>query len=153
MINDFGGGMLPGHEFGFALVGGAAGKFAPPELFELTLDFSSGDQGAHLGVGVALICDTNTSPVAVLRELLHFFEVESCGKCTPCRIGTRQSRKILDRILAGEASHDAVEELLQLADIMGAASFCGLGISVPWPVKSAIKHFRHWFERPDSSLK
>lgn len=145
MINDFGGGMLPGHEYGFALVGGAAGRFAPPELMDLPLDYGSGDHGAHLGVGVALVCDTNVSPVAVLWELLHFFEVESCGKCTPCRVGTRQSRVLLDQILAGDAPDDVVDQLLHLSSVMESASFCGLGTSVSWPVNSAIKHFRQSF--------
>lgn len=150
LIKEFGGGMLPGHEFGFALVGGAAGRFAPPELLDLSLDYGSGEHGAHIGVGVALVCDSQVSPVAILRELLHFFESESCGKCTPCRVGTQQSRMLLDQILAGEAPENAVEKLLHLSDVMGTASFCGLGISVPWPIRSAITHFRKAFEIADS---
>ncbi|MCB2180052.1 NAD(P)H-dependent oxidoreductase subunit E [bacterium] len=150
LIDDFGGGMLPGHEFGFALVGGAAGRFAPPELLDLPLDYGSGEHGAHLGVGVALVCDTQVSPVAMLRELLHFFEFESCGKCTPCRVGTRQTRILLDQILAGEAPDNVIEKLLHFSDVMGTASFCGLGISVPWPVRSAITHFRQSFENAGS---
>jgi len=147
IINDFGGGMLPGIEFGFALVGGAAGRFAPSSLLDLPLDYSSGEAGAHIGVGAALICGDEVSPVKLLRELMVFFERESCGKCTPCRIGTHQSRKILDEIISGTASRDSIARLLKLSSIMGAASFCGLGVSVPWPVKSAIKHFQKDFER------
>lgn len=146
MINDFGGGMLPGSDFGFALVGGAAGRFVPSSLLDLPLDYSSGDAGAHIGVGAALVCSKEVSPVNLLRELLVFFERESCGKCTPCRIGTHKSRIILDELIAGTAQPDALEELYRLSSFMGNASFCGLGISVPWPVLSALKHFRDDFE-------
>jgi NADH:ubiquinone oxidoreductase subunit F (NADH-binding) len=146
MINDFGGGMALWREFGFALVGGAAGRFVPADLLDLPLDYSSGDKGAHIGVGAALVCDKSVSPVALLRELLHFFEMESCGKCTPCRVGTRQSRQILDDLLAGNAHSDSLERLRSLSAVMGSASFCGLGISVPWPVASALKHFGKAFE-------
>lgn len=146
MINDFGGGMEPWREFGFALVGGAAGRFVPATLLDLPLDYSSGEKGAHIGVGAALVCDSNVSPVALLRELLYFFERESCGKCTPCRVGTRQSRKILDELIVGEAPLDSIEKLYSLSRIMGSASFCGLGISVPWPVESALDHFEEEFE-------
>ena len=146
MINEFGGGMAPGSEFGFALVGGAAGRFAPAELLDLPLDYSSGDKGAHIGVGAALVCDKSISPVALLRELLFFFEKESCGKCTPCRVGTKKARQILDELIAGDAPHESMERLKSLCTIMSTASFCGLGVSVPWPVNSAIKHFRSAFE-------
>lgn len=146
MINDFGGGMAPWREFGFALVGGAAGRFVPEKLIDLPLDYSSGDQGAHIGVGAALVCDVSVSPVALLRELLHFFEVESCGKCTPCRVGTKYARQILDELVAGEAPLHSIERLHEICAFMGSASFCGLGISVPWPVASALEHFEEAFE-------
>ena len=146
MINNFGGGMEPFREFGFALVGGAAGRFVPEKLIHLPLDYASGDKGAHIGVGAALVCDVSVSPVALLRELLHFFEVESCGKCTPCRVGTRHAREILDELVAGGAPLDSIERLHELSTFMGAASFCGLGISVPWPVASALEHFEEAFE-------
>ncbi len=146
MINDFGGGMASWSEFGFALVGGAAGRFVPEKLVDLPLDYASGDKGAHIGVGAALVCDVSVSPVALLRELLHFFEVESCGKCTPCRVGTKNARQILDELVAGDAPIDSIERLHELSAFMGSASFCGLGISVPWPVASALEHFEEAFE-------
>ena len=146
MINNFGGGMQQGVEFGFSLVGGAAGRFVPPSLLDMPLDYSSGDTGAHIGVGAALVCGTEVSPVMLLRELMAFFERESCGKCTPCRVGTRKSRQILDEIIAGTATVESIDQLLYLSSLMGTASFCGLGVSVPWPVNSAIKHFKEDFE-------
>jgi NADH:ubiquinone oxidoreductase subunit F (NADH-binding) len=146
MINDFGGGMQPGVDFGFGLVGGAAGRFVPPDLLDLPLDYSSGEMGAHIGVGAALVCGTGVSPVMLLRELMVFFERESCGKCTPCRVGTHKARQILDKIIAGKATAQSIDQLLYLSSIMGSASFCGLGVSVPWPVNSAIKNFKEDFE-------
>jgi len=146
MINDFGGGMAPWCQYGFALIGGAAGRIVPENLVDLPLDYSSGDRGAHIGVGAALVCDISVSPVALLRELLHFFEVESCGKCTPCREGTRQARQILDKLMAGDAPIDSIERLFKLSSLMGSASFCGLGISVQWPIDSALEHFEEAFE-------
>ena len=75
------------------------------------------------------------------RELVRFFELESCGKCTPCRIGTHECRKILDRMLAGEASPSDTGRLTALVKLMQEASLCGLGMSVSKPVLSALKFF------------
>jgi NADH:ubiquinone oxidoreductase subunit F (NADH-binding)/NADH:ubiquinone oxidoreductase subunit E len=140
-IDRFGGGMLPGSEFRFALTGGAAGTIVPPSLLDIPIDYSSAGQGVSLGAGAFLICDQYVSPVAFLRELVHFFAVESCGKCNPCRLGTIQSLEILDRLVAGLGDRGDVERLGALADVMQVASFCGLGQAVAIPVRSALKHF------------
>ena len=145
IIGDFGGGMKPGSTFNFALTGGAAGAIVPLSLFDVPIDYTSGAKGVSLGAGAFLICDQTVSPVAMLRELLRFFEVESCGKCTPCREGTRQAREILDRMAAGKAQADGVQALAQWADVLQVASFCGLGQSVAIPMKSALKHFAKAF--------
>jgi NADH:ubiquinone oxidoreductase subunit F (NADH-binding)/NADH:ubiquinone oxidoreductase subunit E len=145
MIEEFGDGMQPGSEFNFALTGGAAGIIAPPELLDIPIDYKSAAKGVSLGAGAFLICDRSVSPVALLRELLHFFEVESCGKCTPCRIGTHQARQILDGMLAGDGHLGAAKALLELADVLEKDSFCGLGQSASWPIRSAIKHFESVF--------
>jgi NADH:ubiquinone oxidoreductase subunit F (NADH-binding) len=83
--------------------------------------------------------------VAVLRELLHFFSVESCGKCTPCREGTQLSYDLLKRMTDGRGSENDIQELITLADVMQSASFCGLGQSVKLPIQSALAHFREEF--------
>ena len=141
VIEDFGGGMQPGSEFHFALTGGAAGTVVPSDLLDVPIDYDSQKKGISLGAGAFLICDQSVSPVAVLRELLHFFEVESCGKCTPCRVGTRQAREILDRLVSGNRSREDISKLAQLAETLEKTSFCGLGQSAAWPIKSALVHF------------
>jgi NADH:ubiquinone oxidoreductase subunit F (NADH-binding)/NADH:ubiquinone oxidoreductase subunit E len=141
IIDEFGGGMKDNATFHFALTGGAAGTFAPASLLDVPIDYTSTEKGVSLGAGTFLICDQSVSPVALLRELLHFFEVESCGKCTPCRVGTQQAHLMLDKFVAGQGSTDNVNELTQLADFMQVASFCGLGQSAALPIKSALRHF------------
>lgn len=141
LIEEFGGGMRPGSTFHFALCGGAAGTISGPDLLDLPIDYSSAGRGVSLGAGAFLICDQTVSPVAMARELLHFFRVESCGKCTPCRIGTVQAFEILERLAIRQGNPDDVDQLVNLVQVMQAASFCGLGQSVAIPVKSAIQQF------------
>ena len=145
IIENFGGGMQPGSEFHFALTGGAAGTIVPASLLDVPIDYDSQKRGVSLGAGAFLICDQTVSPVALLRELLHFFEVESCGKCTPCRVGTRQAREILDRLSCRKGKPDDVLRLAQLAETLEKTSFCGLGQSTAWPIKSALTHFHSMF--------
>ena len=133
--------MQPGSEFHFALTGGAAGTIVPSDLLDVPIDYDSQKRGVSLGAGAFLICDQTVSPVALLRELLHFFEVESCGKCTPCRVGTRQAREVLDRLVAREGTQEDIRKLDQLAETLEKTSFCGLGQSAAWPIKSALVHF------------
>jgi NADH:ubiquinone oxidoreductase subunit F (NADH-binding)/NADH:ubiquinone oxidoreductase subunit E len=145
IIADFGGGMKNNSTFQFALTGGAAGTLVPESLLDVPIDYSSAAKGVSLGAGAFLICDQTTSPVALLRELLHFFEVESCGKCTPCRDGTHEVRVILDRMLNGDRSADDVQRLTELAEVLQTVSFCGLGQSAAIPMKSALKYFAEEF--------
>jgi NADH:ubiquinone oxidoreductase subunit F (NADH-binding)/NADH:ubiquinone oxidoreductase subunit E len=145
MIEGFGGGMQEGSKFHFALTGGAAGTLVPEELLDIPIDYTSAAKGVSLGAGAFLICDRSVSPVKLLRELLHFFASESCGKCTPCRQGTTRSLAILDRMLSGKGTESDIPELLRLADVMQYDSFCGLGQSVAIPMKSALHYFRDDF--------
>jgi NADH:ubiquinone oxidoreductase subunit F (NADH-binding) len=145
LINDFGGGLRPGSKFHFALCGGAAGTIVDQSLLDVPIDYTSAGKGISLGAGAFLICDERVSPVAMLRELMNFFRLESCGKCTPCREGTRRSHEILVRLADGGGLMGDIEELNSLADVMQAASFCGLGQSVYLPVKSALSHFSEQF--------
>lgn len=147
IIENFGEGMRTGSTFHFALTGGAAGTLVPPELLDVPIDYDSGARGVSLGSGGMLICDQSVSPLRMLRELVRFFELESCGKCTPCRNGTYQSRKILDRILEGGGGSDDIVRLNQLATLLRETSLCGLGMSVCKPVHSALQYFPEAFER------
>jgi NADH:ubiquinone oxidoreductase subunit F (NADH-binding)/NADH:ubiquinone oxidoreductase subunit E len=145
IIDDFGGGMLDGSEFKFALCGGAAGTIVDESLLDTPIDFASSQKGISLGAGSFMVCDQSISPVAFLRELLHFFAVESCGKCTPCRVGTRRSLEILTRLADSDGQEGDLAELKALSENMLLASFCGLGQSVPIPMNSAMKHFEAEF--------
>jgi NADH:ubiquinone oxidoreductase subunit F (NADH-binding) len=145
VIDVFGAGMQPGSTFHFALTGGAAGTIVPEALIDIPIDYASAGQGISLGAGAFLICDQSISPVNFLRELLHFFTIESCGKCTPCRIGTNDSLQILNKLVEGTGQASDIDELKKLADVMQVASFCGLGQSVAIPVKSALTQFPQEF--------
>jgi NADH:ubiquinone oxidoreductase subunit F (NADH-binding)/NADH:ubiquinone oxidoreductase subunit E len=145
IINDFGGGLLPGSKFLFALCGGAAGMIVDKSLMDTAIDYTSSGKGISLGAGAFLICDERVSPVAILCELMHFFAVESCGKCTPCREGTQRLHELLVRFKEGDAQEDDIKELKTIADVMQKASFCGLGQSVHMPINSALAHFEDLF--------
>lgn len=144
-IERYGGGMTGGSEFSFALVGGAAGTFADHSCWDHRLDYARGEQTIPLGTGAVFVGDRSVSVPQALRELLYFFEVESCGKCTPCRVGTCEARRLMDQLLEGTGSRrdlarlESVSRTLQL-------SLCGLGTSVSSPVDSALNYFRDQFD-------
>jgi NADH:ubiquinone oxidoreductase subunit F (NADH-binding)/NADH:ubiquinone oxidoreductase subunit E len=140
-IITMGGGLQKDSNFKFALCGGAAGTIVNKSLLDVPIDFASSQLGISLGAGSFLICDQNVSAVAFLRELLHFFAAESCGKCTPCRVGTWRALEILNRMTSGHGRKGDTEELKTLAALMQEASFCGLGQAVPTPMKSVLGHF------------
>ena len=149
IIDDFGGGMLDGSEFQFALCGGAAGTVVNGDMLDVPIDFASSQKGISLGAGAFMICDQTVSPVAFLREILHFFAAESCGKCTPCRVGTWRAMEILTDMAAGKGKTGNLAELKALSDNMLLASFCALGQSVPIPMNSAMKNFAKAFEKAE----
>ena len=122
----------------------------PPSLLDIPIDYASAAKGVSLGAGAFLICDQTVSPVLFLRELLHFFAYESCGKCTPCRVGTYQSHVILTRLASGHGQPGDVAELSALAENLQDASFCGLGQSVPIQMKSALTHFAQEFNAAET---
>lgn len=166
IIDDYAGGMLPGSHFNFALCGGAAGTIIPPALMDNHIDYSSGPlKGVHrdikvmekrwtqvisMGAGSFLICDQTVSPIGFLRELLHFFAAESCGKCTPCRVGTWRSLEVLNELASGVGKPGATDELKIVAEYMRDSSFCGLGQSVCIPMLSALTHFEAEFAKAES---
>jgi NADH:ubiquinone oxidoreductase subunit F (NADH-binding) len=146
IIEDFGGGMREGSRFSFALTGGAAGTIVGKGHMDIPIDYASAAKGISLGAGAFLICDQRVSPVEFLREILHFFAVESCGKCTPCRVGTHRAHEVLERMAAGKGQPGDVDELQELAQVMFDSSFCGLGQSVPIPMRSALTQFSQDFK-------
>lgn len=145
IINDFGGGMKDGSSFHFALTGGAAGTIVSDRYLDVRIDFASTADGVSIGAGAFLICDQTVSPVDLLKVVMHFFRVESCGKCTPCRNGTRRALEILDRLSEKKGASNDLEELSRLAQVMRTTSICGLGQSVSIPVNSALNNFKAEF--------
>jgi len=143
------GGMAEGSKFKFALCGGAAGTIVDKNLLDTPIDYASSQKGISLGAGAFLICDQSVSPVAFLRELLHFFTAESCGKCTPCRVGTWRSLEILNRMAEGNGVKGDIDELKSLAALMQDSSFCGLGQSVAIPMNSVMKNFEKEFVKAE----
>ncbi len=153
VIEQYGEGMPSGAKFNFALTGGAAGTVVSEAMMDIPIDYASGAKGVSVGAGAFLICDQRVSVVAFLRGLLHFFRVESCGKCTPCRVGTYRSYEILKRMADGQGVSGDVAELNALADVMFDSSFCGLGQSVPTPMRSAMTQFPLAFADAERSVK
>ncbi len=145
VIDDFGGGMLPGSEFKCALTGGAAGTIVDAGLLDTPMDYASSKAGISLGAGAFLVCDTRVSVPALLRELMHFFSVESCGKCVPCRVGSERAFEILTAMTQGKGQKGNVEELKALSQNLLAASFCGLGQAISIPIDTALKNFAEEF--------
>jgi NADH-quinone oxidoreductase subunit F len=145
IIDEFGGGMRPGSSFHFALTGGAAGTIVSEKFLDIPIDYASGAKGISLGAGAFLICDQRVSPVRFLSNLLNFFRHESCGKCTPCRVGTFRAHEILENMVQDKGNPGDVGELRRLAEVMFDASFCGLGQSVPIPMRSALDNFMDEF--------
>lgn len=152
VIDEFGGGMRDGSRFSFALTGGAAGTIVGEAHMDIPIDYASAAKGISLGAGAFLVCDETVSPVAFLRELLHFFAKESCGKCTPCRVGTYRADDILTHMADGRGQPGDVEELKALADVMFDSSFCGLGQSVPTPMRSALILFPEAFKAAEKTV-
>jgi hypothetical protein len=111
----------------------------------------SHDSGVALGSGCVMVADERFSAVTILLWILQFFENESCGKCTPCRVGTRQLRELVQRIEAGNGQSGDVDRLMRLSDFVERTSFCGLGQSVAWPVASAVECFPSDFQQLGAS--
>ena len=147
IIFDIGGGMRGDGEFKAVQIGGPSGACLTKEHLDLPLDFDTLKRvGAMIGSGGLVVMDSNTCMVEVARFFMNFTQNESCGKCVPCREGTKRMLEILERIVAGEGRDGDIELLLELADTISATALCGLGKSAPNPVVSTIKNFRHEYE-------
>lgn len=147
IIYGIGGGMPEGRELKAVQIGGPSGGCIPEELLDLSIDYESLRQaGAMMGSGGMVVMDSSTCMVDVARFFLKFTQSESCGKCTPCREGTKRMLEILDRICSGEGREGDIELLEELGSHICRTSLCQLGGSAPNPVLSTIKYFRHEYE-------
>lgn len=143
VISIYAKGMKNGANFKLAQTGGSSGSIIPASLQDTPMDFDSYNKaGVSLGSGALLICDEDTCVVDLAKVLLNFFRVESCGKCTPCRIGTQRAHQILTRITEGKGQMKDIDELLALSDNLTVLSNCGLGQTAGTPLKDILTHFR-----------
>ena len=118
-------------------------------LLDIPMDYASSKAGISIGAGAYLICDLRVSVVALLLELMHFFSVESCGKCIPCRAGTTRAFEILTGMANSKGQKGNIDELKALSLNMLVASFCGLGQAVSIPMDTAMKNFAEEFSQAE----
>ncbi|AVX21361.1 MAG: NADH-quinone oxidoreductase subunit NuoF [Bacillota bacterium] len=147
IIFDIGGGIRDGKKFKAVQIGGPSGGCLPESLLDLPIDYDSLiAAGAMMGSGGLVIMDETTCMVDLARFFLNFTQKESCGKCTPCREGTKRMLEILQRICAGEGREGDIETLERLARVIKSTSLCGLGQTAPNPVLSTLRYFRDEYE-------
>jgi NADH-quinone oxidoreductase subunit F len=147
VIFDVGGGMRGDANFKAVQIGGPSGACLTSTHLDLPLDFDSLKKvGAMIGSGGLVVMDDSNCMVEVARFFMNFTQNESCGKCIPCREGTKRMLEILDRIVNGEGKDGDIELLLEIADTVSATALCGLGKTAPSPVVSTIREFRGEYE-------
>ena len=147
VIYDIGGGIQNGKKFKAVQIGGPSGGCLTEKQLDSKMDFDSlAKIGAMIGSGGLVIMDENTCMVEVARFFMSFTQRESCGKCVPCREGTKRMLEILERIVAGNGKPTDIDELRELADMIESTALCGLGKSAPKPVISTIQAFREEYE-------
>jgi len=147
IIFDIGGGTTEGTEFKAAQTGGPSGGCIPKEHLELSVDYESlAKVGSIMGSGGLIVMDSTSKMVDVAKFFMQFCMDESCGKCIPCRVGTRHIYGLLDKISNKKATHDDMILLEELCLMVKETSLCGLGQSAPNPVLSTLRFFRHEYE-------
>ena len=147
VIYDVGGGIRGGGKFKAVQIGGPSGGTLTEKDLDLPLDFDSVKKaGAMIGSGGLVVMNDKTCMVEVARFFMNFTQNESCGKCVPCREGTKRMLEILERIVAGNGEPGDIDLLLELAETISATALCGLGKSAASPVVSTIKNFREEYE-------
>jgi NADH-quinone oxidoreductase subunit F len=147
IIFDVGGGMKGNGEFKAVQIGGPSGGCLTAEHLDLPVDFDSlKNVGAMIGSGGLVVMDDQTCMVEIARFFMNFTQNESCGKCVPCREGTKRMLAILERIVAGEGREEDIELLQELADTISETALCGLGKTAPFPVMSTLSSFHSEYE-------
>ncbi|MBE6919596.1 MAG: NADH-quinone oxidoreductase subunit NuoF [Ruminococcaceae bacterium] len=144
VIFDIGGGIKDGKKFKAVQIGGPSGGCLTEEHLDMGLDYDSLKKlGAMIGSGGLVVMDEDTCMVEVARFFMHFTQNESCGKCVPCREGTRRMLEILEKIVANEGTLEDLDMLEELSATITETALCGLGQSACKPVQSTLKHFRN----------
>ncbi len=149
LIEDWGGGTFSGRKIRAVQVGGPLGAYFPAELLDTPLDYEAFvEQAGLIGHGGIVVFDDTVDMAEQARFAMEFCAVESCGKCTPCRIGSVRGVEVIDRIVADDNRAGNLALLEELCETMVGGSLCALGGMAPFPVRSALKHFPMDFARP-----
>jgi NADH:ubiquinone oxidoreductase subunit F (NADH-binding)/ferredoxin len=147
IIYDIGGGILKGKKFKAVQTGGPSGGCLPASLLDSPVDYESlTAAGSIMGSGGMIVADEDTCMVDLTRYFLTFTQAESCGKCPPCRVGTRQMLDILTRIVQGQGKPGDIQQLERIAMTVKQGSLCGLGQTAPNPVLTTLRYFRDEYE-------
>ncbi|MEE8428951.1 MAG: NuoF family protein [Gammaproteobacteria bacterium] len=147
IVYDIGGGIGGGRGFKAAQTGGPSGGCIPAEYLDTPVDYESLTKlGSIMGSGGLVIIDDSTNMPDFANYFMDFCVDESCGKCIPCRVGTVQIKKLLDKLIAGEGKPEDLEKLGNLCQLVKTTSLCGLGQSAPNPVLSTLKYFRNEYD-------
>jgi len=147
IIYGIGGGIPDGKEFKAVQTGGPSGGCLPASLLDLPVEYESlAEAGAIMGSGGMVVMDEETCMVDIARYFLSFTQSESCGKCVPCRVGTKQMLDILEKMTRGEGKPEEVDLLLELAESIKAGALCGLGQTAPNPVLTTHRYFLEEYE-------
>jgi formate dehydrogenase iron-sulfur subunit len=148
LVEGYGGGSASGRPVRAVQIGGPLGAYVPASQFDLALDYETlAAAGALLGHGGVVVFDDTVDMADMARYALEFCAIESCGKCTPCRIGSTRGVEIMDRVRRGHDTANNLQLLQELCETMLVGSLCGLGGMTPYPVQSALKHFPEDFRR------
>jgi len=148
IVNDIGGGSLSGRPVRAVQVGGPLGAYFPPALFDTPFDYEAFTvKGGLIGHGGVVVFDDTVDLAHQARFAMEFCAAESCGKCTPCRIGSVRGMETMDKILSGIAVDKNIELIRDLCHTMRFGSLCALGGFIPFPVMSALEHFSEDFHR------
>ena len=154
LIEDWGGGTASGRPIRAVQVGGPLGAYIPAEHLDTPLDYEAFlGIGAMIGHGGIVVFDDTADMAQQARFTMEFCALESCGKCTPCRIGAVRGVEVIDRMIADENRDANYELLLELCDTMEGASLCAMGGMTPYPVRSVLKYFAEDFASSEGTGK
>ncbi|MDJ0750432.1 MAG: NADH-quinone oxidoreductase subunit NuoF [Woeseiaceae bacterium] len=146
LIEDYGGGTASGRPIKAVQVGGPLGAYLTTDQLDTPLDYEAFVEiGAMIGHGGIVVFDDTTNMALQARFAMEFCAIESCGKCTPCRIGSTRGVEVIDRLIAGEKRDENYDLLVELCDTMENASLCAMGGMTPYPVRSVLRHFAQDF--------
>jgi len=154
LINGYGGGTYSGRPIRTVQMGGPLGSYIPPAHFHAAADYESLTAvGAIMGHGGIVVFDDTVDMAQMARFAMEFCAAESCGKCTPCRIGSTRGVEVIDHIVAGHKTAENLKLLDDLCEVMATGSLCAMGGMTPLPVRSAVTHFPEDFHKPATAAR